>query len=183
MKDNFKIYLISGKARHGKTTLAHYIKDYYNSVGKKCVATSFAKYIKLYACELTSWDGSEETKPRELLQQLGSEVIREKLKKNDFFVKRLHDDIDVYNLFADAAVIDDARLPLEIDYFKNIFKDKVVSIKIVRPHFQNNLSISEQNHMTEIGLDNYDLYDYTIVNDASLEELRIAAASFLENEV
>lgn len=183
MKDNLKIFLISGKARHGKTTLAHDIKEYYESIGLKCVATSYAKYIKMYASEITEWDGREETKPRELLQHLGADVIREKLGKKDFFVKRLQEDIELYRLYSAAVVIDDARTPLEIDYFKELFKDDVISIKIIRPDFQNDLSKSEQKHITEVGLDNYENYDYTIMNDASLDDLKLAASELLKDIV
>lgn len=183
MKNNLKIFLISGKARHGKTTLAHDIKEYYESIGLRCVATSYAKYIKMYATEITKWDGREDTKPRELLQQLGAEVIREKLGKKDFFVKRLHEDMELYSIYLDVVVIDDARTPLEIDYFKELFKENVISIKIIRPNFKNDLSDSERNHITEVGLDNYENYDYTIMNDASLDDLKLATGELLKEIV
>ena len=45
--------------------------------GKKVIFSRAGKYIKFYAMEITGWDGSEESKPRELLQTLGTDVIRE----------------------------------------------------------------------------------------------------------
>lgn len=183
MKENLKIFLISGKARHGKTTVGKMIKDYYECHGEKAVLTSFAKYIKMYATELTEWDGNPDTKPRTLLQQLGTEVIREKLDKNEFFVKRLDDDMDVYNEYVNAVIIDDVRLLIEIDYYKAKYIDKVISIHIDRPNFKNDLNEKELRHATEIGLDGYDDYDYKIVNSGTIEDLRVKVNKIVEKEI
>ncbi len=172
MKDNIKIYLISGKARHGKTTFAKMMKDYFASIGTKSVATSYAKYIKMYAEELTDWDGSPETKPRSLLQYLGTEMIREHLGKENYFVHRLDEDLDIYNEYVSYVMIDDARRPNEIDYFKNKYPTQVKAVRIVRPNFDAGLDAEQANHESEVGLDNYTEYDYTIVNDGTLDDLK-----------
>ena len=56
-----KIFLVAGKAGCGKNEVADIIK---NNLGNT-VITSFSKYIKLFTLELTNWDGSDITKPRE----------------------------------------------------------------------------------------------------------------------
>lgn len=172
MKENLTIYLISGRARHGKTTTANMIKDFYKEKGKRTVVTSYGKYIKMYAKELSDWDGSEATKPRDLLQNLGTEVIREKLGKNELFVKRIDDDLDVYNEYVQAVMIDDVRLPVEIDYFKERYPSRIKTIHIIRTNFETELNSKQQSHITEVGLDNYEGYDYTIINDGTLDDLR-----------
>ncbi len=179
MKENLAIVLISGKAKHGKTTFANMLKEEHALIGRKAVATSYAKYLKLYAKELTDWDGTNDSKPRKFLQDLGTE-IRVSLKKPEFFVKRLDDDIDVYSRYVSAVIIDDARLPLEIEYFKNKYPNQVKTIKIVRPNFANNLNELEQTHETENKLDNYETFDYNIINDGTLEDLRTKAHDLLE---
>ena len=73
---NPKIYLIGGKAKHGKDTFSSFLKEVYENKGKKIIVTQYSKYIKYYAREMTGWDLSEETKPRELLQKLGTDIIR-----------------------------------------------------------------------------------------------------------
>ena len=110
-----KLYLLSGKARSGKDTIANIIKDYYESIGKKVVITSFAKYIKMYAKEITGWNGEEATKPRTLLQELGTEIVREKLGKENIYALRMLDDIDIYNYFADVVIIKDVRFLHELE--------------------------------------------------------------------
>ena len=86
---NPKIFIIGGKAKHGKDTFSAYLKEVYENHNKKVIVTQLAKYIKYYAREMTGWDLSEETKPREFLQQLGTNVIRQQLKKDDLFINRM----------------------------------------------------------------------------------------------
>ena len=180
MKENLTIYLISGKARHGKTTTALMIKKYLEKKGIKSVVTSYGKYIKMYTKEITDWDGNEENKPRDILQQLGTEIIREKLGKNEYFVRRLDEDMDIYNEFVSAVMIDDVRLPIEIDYFKEKYPSRVKTIHIERKNFENDLSIEQKNHATEVGLDNYFKYDYTILNDGTLDDLNDKVEKLIE---
>lgn len=163
--------IISGKAQVGKTTTANMIKNYCTSLNIKSVVTSYAKYIKMYTKDITDWNGEEEDKPREVLQSLG-DVIRDYLKKLDFLIKRLDEDIDFYKLFVNICIIDDARYPEEIDFFKQKYASETISIQIQRPDFESNLKFKEKNHKTEQMLDNYNHYDYTIINDGTLEDLK-----------
>ena len=65
IKKNPKIFIISGKARSGKGEVSKIITNYYTD--KKCITISFGHYIKDYVKRISTWDGSEENKPRELL--------------------------------------------------------------------------------------------------------------------
>lgn len=183
MKENLTIYLISGKARHGKTTTANMIKDYLNSVDVKSVITSYGKYIKMYVSEITGWDGVSEPKPREMLQTLGTSIIREKLGRQDFYVKRLDEDMDVYNEYVNAVLIDDVRLPIEMDYYKERYPERIRTIHIIRPNFENDLTSKQRTHATEIGLDNYTDYNYVIYNDGTLDDLRKKVNDIVKEEL
>ena len=163
-----KIFVIAGKARHGKDTVAGYIKDYYEN--KKVINLAYGNYIKEYAKKISDWDGSDETKPRELLQELGTEIIRQKIDK-DFFVKRICEDILVYSYYFDIITISDARFPDEIEWPKSKFEN-VISIKVVRDGYDTVLSKKEQKHLTEVALDEYNNYDYVIHNDGTLDDLK-----------
>ena len=162
-----KIYVICGKARHGKDTTALAIKKAYSD--KKVINLSYGSYIKEFAKKISDWDGSEETKPRELLQHLGTEVIRNNIDK-DFFIKRLCNDIRVYSYYFDVITISDARFPDEILTPKKLFDD-VITIKVFRSNFETNLSESEQKHSTETALDDFNDYDYVIENNGTIDEL------------
>lgn len=170
---NPRIFIIGGKAKHGKDTFSAYLKEVYENNGKKVIITQLAKYIKYYAREMTGWDLSEETKPREFLQQLGTGVIREKLQKEDLFINRMIDDIDVFSCFYDAIIISDVRLKKEIEDLKKAHPS-IISIHIDRIDFDNGLTPEQKNHKTEKDLEDYDKFDERIVN-TTLEELKNSA--------
>ena len=172
------IYLISGKARHGKDTTADMIKNYYEESNKKVITLQYSSYIKEYAKKISNWDGREETKPRELLQQLGTEVIRRNIDSL-FFVDAIIKDIKVYSYFFDVIIVSDIRTPEEIDYPKNTFENSY-SINVRRTNFEDGLTEEQRKHYTEIALDNYDKFDYIIMNDGSMEDLKNKVEKILE---
>ena len=171
-----KIILIAGKARSGKNTVATIIKDIESS--KKVLNLEYSSYMKKYAKNIIGWDGSEDTKPRDLLQQLGDEI-----KSFDplFLIKEMIMDIDIYSMYFDIITISDVRFPNEIDEIKNKF-DNAISIKIERPNFDNGLTDLEKKHISETALDNYDNFDYVIINDGDIEKLRNKVEEVIKNE-
>lgn len=168
-KRDVKIFIVAGKANSGKDTTCELINNYVKLKEKNAVNLQFSSYIKMYAKKISDWNGNEDTKPRSLLQELGTEVIRNKIDE-DFFIKRIIGDIEVYSYYTDVITISDARLPKELDSIKNSFNN-VYKIKIERPSYENNLNNKEKNHITEIALDDYNSYDYVIVNDGTVEDL------------
>ena len=72
-----KIYLISGRARNGKDTMSHIIEKEYQSLSKKVCFIQLMRPLKWLLRDYFGWDGKEETKPREQLQQMGTELIRQ----------------------------------------------------------------------------------------------------------
>lgn len=166
---NPKIFIVSGKANSGKDTTCELINNFIKLKELISVNLQFSSYIKMYAKVISGWNGEEDTKPRSLLQEIGTSVIRDKID-NEFFIKRIIGDIKVYSYYCDAITISDARLPEEIGSIYENF-DNVIRINIERPNFDNNLNSKEKKHRTEIGLDGYNNYDYVIVNDGTLEDL------------
>lgn len=169
IKKDVKILIIAGKANSGKDTTAELIDNYVKLKNLRAVNLQISSYIKMYAKKISGWDGSEDDKPRKLLQELGTEIIRNKID-DKLFIRRIIEDIKVYSYYFDVVTISDARLPLELDLIKDAFPS-VCRINILRPNFENNLNLDEKRHITEIGLDNYNNYEYTIINDGSFEDL------------
>lgn len=161
------IYIFAGKARHGKDTCASIISEIY---GSKCTNLSFAYSLKDYAKRISDWDGSDENKPRELLQILGTNIIRKNINE-DFFVNRMVEDIKVFGYFYDVLTISDARFKNEIESIRKNF-ERVVVVRVNRPDFDNGLTPEQKNHPTEIDLDDYDNYDYVVENDSTIDELK-----------
>ena len=97
-KKNPIIFIVSGKANSGKDTSCELINNYVKLKGHKSVNLQFSSYIKMYAKVISGWDGNEDTKPRSLLQELGTNIIRNKID-NEFFIKRIIGDIKVYSYY------------------------------------------------------------------------------------
>lgn len=180
-KKNLKVYMFCGKARSGKDTSASFVKNHLENEGLKVINLQFSYYIKDFAKRITSWDGSDETKPRELLQQLGTELIRNKID-NYFFINRMIEDIEVFSYFFDVVTISDCRFKIEIESIRNKFKNvRVINLK--RPNFKNELTKIESNHITEIDLDDYNNYDHEIINDNTIEDLESKIIQVLKEEL
>lgn len=177
-KNDVKIFILCGKARSGKDTISEFIKNYFEKKGKKAIITAYAFYIKEYAKKIFDWDGNDETKPRDLLNSIGTDVVRKNIDEM-FFIKRTIEDIEVFSYFSDVIIISDARFPSEITSIKEKFKN-VYAIHVVRPNFDSGLNSNQKTHVVETSLDNFDSYDYEITNDKTLDELKEKVYKMLE---
>lgn len=176
IKKNPKIFILTGKAQSGKNKVSEIIKKNYQEKKLKVISLAYASYLKEYIKNITNWDGSEETKPREMLQQLGIELIKNKIKEN-LLIERIIDDIKVYSYFFDIIIITDARFIEEIEEIKKISNNTTV-INIQGK--ANNLTETEKEHITETALDNYNLYDFKINNNSSIKELEQEVKKIIE---
>ncbi len=164
-----KLVLFGGKANSGKDSSAAYLDKLYKEKGLKVVNIQIAYYIKMYAKQIGNWDGSEETKPRDLLQRIGTDVIRETIDK-DFFIKRILEDIEVYSHFFDVITISDVRFHREFDKIKQRYNE-AYCVHVTRPNYVSRLTAKQKAHATEVEVDSYNGYDYELVNDSTLEDL------------
>lgn len=164
-----KIIFLAGRANTGKDSSAEFFDDYYRSKGLDVVNIQIGFYIKMYAKQIAKWDGDNETKPRQLLQDLGTELIRKQID-NFFFIKRILQDIEVYSHYFDVITISDGRMPEEMDSIKKAYPE-AINIHVTRPGYVSHLTKGQKAHLTEILVDEYDKYDYEIVNNGSLEDL------------
>ena len=177
---NPKIFIMAGKSRHGKDTTADIIREYYEKRGLKTINLANSYYLKDYAKRISNWDGSDETKPRELLQQLGTDLIRNNIDEH-FFINRVIEDIEVLSYFFDIITISDVRMPYEIDLPKEHF-DNVLAIHVNRPNFDNGLTEAQKQHRTETALDDYQNYDILLENDGTIDDLKKKIEHLLEED-
>ena len=167
-KNNIKVFAISGKARSGKDIVSKLIKEYYSD--RKVIIISFGHYIKDYVKRISGWDGSDENKPRDLLQQIGIELIKNKVN-DKLFINRILEDIEIFSYFYDIIVIDDVRLVDELESLKEKVSD-LISIRVNRENYEDYLTDSQKNHLTEIDLDNTHSFDYIVLNDNNYDNLK-----------
>ena len=171
-----KIFLVAGKSGSGKGEIAKFIKEFYIYKLENAVITEYTKYLKLFAQEITDWDGNLNTKPKKELQELGDK-IRGVNKK--YFINNMINDLQIYEaLGIENVIIADVRFPEEIEDIKLNF-DNVYSIAVINQFSQSNLTIEEQVHVTETALENYDEFDYVLAND-NIDNLKDKVFKYLE---
>ena len=156
-----KVFILAGKSGSGKGEVAKIIKEYYIYKLQNCVVTGFTKYLKLFAMEMTDWDGVSANKPRDFLQSFGDKI---RAYDEKFLTKRMVEDLNIYEKTCDVVVINDARLPLEIEEIKENFDDSY-SIYVVNNFGKSPLTVEQQAHYTETALEDYNEFDYIIAND------------------
>lgn len=181
MKDKILIFLISGRARNGKGTVSKLLKEKLEEKNFKVCEIQVMRTLKGYLKDYFDWDGTEETKPRKMLQQIGTDIIREKMNKEYFHIDRLTEDIEILSNFFNVFIVNDIRLPIEIETIKERFNN-VISVNVTREGYVSPLETSEQVHITELALNNYEKFDYEIVNK-SLNDLENDIIKILDSEV
>ena len=175
-----KVFVIVGRSGSGKTSVASIIREYYEEHDRKAVITGFSDYLKLYAHIMLGYNFSEETKPRDFLQKMGS-FIRDELKSPDMLGERLLADIDLYKHFYDTVIISDARLKEEINFLREHLADIVV-IKVTG-RMNQKLTIEQMSHETEVNVDFVTNADYNISNDSDYNSLKVKVYEILKGEV
>lgn len=165
-----KIFVIGGLAKSGKNTFGNELREELKNYGYKPCVMHFTEPLYSYARNYFNWDENDGEKPREFLQKMGIEIIKEKLHKNFFLIDRLCEDIDILSNFFDAFIITDARLIMEFEEMKKRFSH-VTTIRLERVNYQNDLTEEEQNHVTEKEISMFQDFDYLIQNE-SLDGLK-----------
>ena len=175
-----KIVVIGGKAKSGKNTFGELLKEEFKEYGYKPCVMHITEPLYSYARNYFQWDGNDSNKPREFLQKMGIEIIREKLGKKYFLLNRLYEDIEILSNFFNVFIITDARM---IDEFVSIKEkyDDVITIKLERKNYNDMLTEEEKNHITEKEIAEYNEFDY-IIDNIGLKELKDAAIEVVRNE-
>jgi len=112
-------------------------------------------------------------KPREFLQEMGIEVIRNTLHKDTFLVDRLCEDVDILKHYFSTFIITDGRLVSEFNLLRERFPG-IKIIHVIRDNYDNKLSEKERGHITETDMENYTNYDYVIKNTTKEEMFKEA---------
>ena len=111
-----------------------------------------------------------------LLQWFGTDVVRKNYKDTwvDMIVALLKGIRTLY----DYVIIPDVRFQNEIDKMYDNFD--CVTVRIIRPNFDNGLTEEQKNHSSETALDDYPM-EYELINDGDLKKLLETVKTFLKN--
>lgn len=173
-----KVICISAKARHGKDTAAEIMKEYLEMQGKKVLITHFADLLKYLCKSLFGWDGNKDERGRTLLQYIGTDVVG---KKNPtYWAEFIAGVLYMFEGEWDYVLIPDCRYPVEIATMERTFDTTIVRVE--RPNFDNGLTEAQKNHPSEVDMDNYP-FDYKILNNGTLEELRQEIYNFMGTQL
>ena len=160
------IFLIMGKAGSGKDTVAQIMK---NKLQEPTAITHYAGYLKWLYSHYFNWNGEKSLQARTDLQIIGTDIVRNTYDE-DFWVDRVIEQIQIFNGHFDHFIIPDARFENEIEKVIETFgSDQVITIRVVRPNYESDLTDEQKQHESEIALDNYPA-NFTFIN-SSLEEL------------
>ena len=170
-----KVICISGKAQHGKDTTAAILKELLEADGKSVKIAHFADLLKFICKTYFDWDGQKDERGRHILQYVGTDVIR--VKSPDYWADFIVNFLSMFQEEWDYVLLPDCRFPNEYELFKYSGIDTVL-LRVERPGFVSPLTPEQQAHKSETALDGY-RYDYVIQNDADLDKLRGALATFV----
>ena len=171
-----RVILISGSARFGKDSTAFMMKELLEKQKKKVLIIHYADNLKLFAKNYFGWSGQKDQKGRELLQWLGTDVVRKNYEDTwvDMVVALLKGIKTLY----DYVIIPDVRFPNEIDRMRDNFD--CITVRVIRPNFDNGLTEEQRKHPSETALDNYPM-EYELINDGDLEKLLDTTRTFIKN--
>ena len=174
-----ELYYIGGKAKSGKDTFANLLKKYYEEKGKR---VCFLKITAPLNDLLKTYFGQEKTKPRELMQKIGYDIIHEKLKKENFLLNHLMITIEVLSSYYDIGIITDGRLKKEVEVLTEKYPT-IKTIHMIRDTVDNGLTKEEKKHKTETDFDDFSSFSYIVSNNKTVEDLDKIAKSIVEKEV
>ena len=169
-----RIIGISGKAGHGKDTVGEILRAEFEVKGKSVLVTHYGDLVKYVATAFFGWDGNKDEEGRDLLQWVGTDVVRTKVP--DYWVNFICQMLQMFPKHWDYVLIPDVRFPNEIDVPRSMGFD-YVHLRVVRPNYQSLLTEEQQQHPSEVALDAV-IPDAVIANDADLATLRAHAIVF-----
>lgn len=174
-----KVILISGKAQNGKDTTASILKQTLVDNGDRVLITHYADLLKYICTNYFGWDGKKDDKGRQMLQYVGTDVIR---KQNPtLWVDFVAMILKYFKGNWDYVIIPDCRFPNEITRMIEAGFD-TIHLRVHRSNFESPLTQEQQNHPSETALDDFGA-DVYIENDSTLTDLKYKIRKWVEESL
>ena len=173
-----KVIGIAGKAESGKSSFASILKEELEGQGKKVLLINYGDFVKFIAEKYYNWNGEKDVKGRALLQKIGTEQGRNGVGEN-IWVDMVINTVQVAKNDYDVAIVADCRFPNEFDRWREFGVD-MIKIKIVRPNYENKLTLEQRQHASETSLDNYNDNLIIVKNEGTFADLRQAAQEIIK---
>ena len=172
-----KVICISAKAQHGKDTAASLMKTYLEANGQRVLITHYADLVKFVCTNYFGWDGNKDEHGRSLLQRVGTDVVS--MQQPAFWADFIISILKFFENEWDFVLIPDCRYPVEVERMKENFDTRI--IRIIRPNFESNLTIEQQQHPSETVMDTFP-FDTVILNDCGFKTLLAKLECYLQYE-
>lgn len=174
-----KVILISGKAQNGKDTVAGLIRDTLTADNHRVLITHYADLLKYICQTYFGWDGNKDEKGRQMLQYVGTDVIRQ--KNPSMWVDFVAMILKYFHNHWDYVIIPDCRFPNEVTtMIQNGFD--TLHLRVIRHGFKSPLTQEQQNHPSETALDNMPP-DFFIENKGTLKELKLKITNWVKENL
>lgn len=167
--------LCSGRARHGKDTSAEIIKETLEDKGYSVLITHYADLLKFICKNFFGWNGEKDEQGRTLLQQIGTNCIRE--QNPDYWVDFVANLVKMLPDRWDYVVIPDVRFPNEIDRIRTA-GFQAVHVRIFRPGFESQLTEEQKQHPSETALN--DVVPDFLIKNTTMSALRSQLKMFCD---
>ena len=174
-----KIIGISGRAQHGKDTVALMIKKELEEGKYDVLITHYADLLKYICKTFLNWNGEKDEDGRRLLQYVGTDIIRS--RSPDYWVNFILDMLTFFDGRWDYVLIPDVRFPNEIVKLRENGLD-IIHLHINRPHMDNILTIEQQNHVSETAILNIKP-DFYLLNDGDLHDLETKVKNWIKESI
>jgi len=169
------IYMISGKRKSGKDFISDRLKA---RIGEAATIVRIAGPIKYLFSQHKNLDFARMLTADEYKEKFRVEMVefqdREMARDDGFFCK---ESLRMYAVHKFPVwIVSDLRREEELEYFRNLYKDKVVTIRVeasmdVRAKRGFMFTPGIDDHATEQGLDNHQHWHYRFENNAAGEDL------------
>ncbi len=165
-----KIFGLAGKKQAGKDTLFSVARDL---VDGQAARVAFGDPLKAEVAKATqmptAYIEANKAQFRTILQWWGTEFRRHYFGA-DYWIKQMAEEVRVMQRVVDVLFITDVRFPNEADWVRS---QSGVMVRVERD------TGHSDNHSTETEMDSYKHYDYTIENNASINELAVPVGAML----
>ena len=165
-----KVVAISGKARHGKDTVATELKKQLEEIGGKVLIIHQGDFLKWIAKSYLGWDGKKDEEGRSLLQWIGTH--NREVGLDDIYVETVINTITLLSDKFDYVIIPDLRYKNELHRLKAKYQQHCYLVRVNRVVFNNSnyspykngLTAEQNKHKSETDLDYFCGWEYIITN-------------------
>lgn len=178
-----KVILISGKAGHGKDTLATLMRKYLEANNKKVLTIHFGDPVKWLARDFLGWDGDKTTvEGRNILQTLGTNIMRTAYPT--YWAEIIAKFISAVNMW-DYVLIPDWRFENEFETVYQ-YNELVTTVRIERYNqdgtfYRNpNMTMYQLLHVSECQLDKFP-FEWIVENRGTTNDLKDSVEVMLEH--